>query len=140
VVEKIINNGNVYAIIIRSCYKAEGIEFFTTDDTPQQLGAMTRKKGYHIAPHKHILTERTINQTFETLVVKAGKVKISLYNDRDEYFEDIIITKGDVVLLTGCGHSLDMLEDSELVEVKQGPYINDKRPLPVLEHVNILQK
>ena len=32
---------------------------------------------------------------------------------------------GDVILLAEGGHGFEMLEDSEMVEVKQGPYAGD---------------
>ena len=34
--------------------------------------------------------------------------------------------EGDFLLLLGGGHSFEMLEDSELIEIKQGPYAGDK--------------
>ena len=43
-----------------------------------------------------------------------------------EYLESRILVAGDVVLLARGGHGFEMLEDSELIEVKQGPYAGDK--------------
>lgn len=39
-----------------------------------------------------------------------------------------VLGPGDVILLCGGGHSFKMLEDSSMIEVKQGPYAgeNDK--------------
>jgi hypothetical protein len=32
-----------------------------------------------------------------------------------------------VILLSTGGHGFEMLEESELIEVKQGPYLDDKK-------------
>lgn len=122
-IEKIIHQGYTLAIIVRSTYKSDGIEFFTPDDFSQQIGYMKREKGYVIVPHKHLEVEKVILQTFETLIVRKGKIKVSLYDQLDDLVEECIIGQGDVVLLSGYGHGFEMLEDSEIIEVKQGPYI-----------------
>ena len=41
------------------------------------------------------------------------------------YLESRILYQGDVVLLAYGGHGLEMLEDSEMIEVKQGPYAGE---------------
>jgi cupin fold WbuC family metalloprotein len=127
-IEKIIQSDKILSIIIRSEFKREGIEFFTPTDFSQQLGYMNRPKGYIIEPHKHIASDRTIQLTQEVLVLKRGKVKIDFFDDEGDFIESIILYTGDVVLLASGGHGLEMLEDSELIEIKQGPYQqeNDK--------------
>ena len=37
-----------------------------------------------------------------------------------------ILEQGDVILLADGGHGFKMLEDSEIIEIKQGPYSGDK--------------
>lgn len=51
--EQVLHEDSLLAIIIRSDYKNEGIEFFTPDDFSQQLAYMNRPAGYKIAPHVH---------------------------------------------------------------------------------------
>ena len=41
------------------------------------------------------------------------------------FLESRILNQGDVVLLAYGGHGFEMLEDSEMIEVKQGPYAGD---------------
>jgi hypothetical protein len=36
-----------------------------------------------------------------------------------------VLETGDVILLVSGGHGFEMLEDSEMIEVKQGPYTGD---------------
>lgn len=121
-VENITQNDTVIAIIISSKFKKEGIEFFTPDHFSQQLGYMSRPKGYNIEPHVHRVVERTVLLTQEVLFVKSGKVKILLYDNDHVFVTERILKAGDIILLASGGHALEMLEDSELIEVKQGPY------------------
>ncbi len=120
--EFIRDEDTLLAIIIRADYKANGIEFFTPDDFSQQLGYMNRPKGYTIEPHKHILNNRTITHTQEVLLIRSGKVKVCFYKNNNECFTDTILFGGDVILLAGGGHGFEMLEQSEIIEIKQGPY------------------
>lgn len=121
-IENISHNDVLMAVIIRSSYRQEGIQFFTPEDFSQQLGYMNRPKGYTIAPHIHCHLERKVLFTQEVLVVKSGKVRVDFYTVDQEYLESRVISKGDVILLAAAGHGFEFLEDAELIEVKQGPY------------------
>ncbi len=118
-------NGETLGIILRAEHKEEGIEFFTPDDFPQQLGYMKHKKGHKIKPHLHNKIERTINFTFEVLFIKSGKVKVNFYNLNKEHLTSDVLKGGDVILLAFGGHGFEILEDAEIIEVKQGPYVGD---------------
>ncbi|SOD18646.1 hypothetical protein [Pedobacter xixiisoli] len=121
-IENISYENHQLAIIIRSNYKNEGIEFFTPPNYSQQLAYMNRSKGYIIAPHKHKKVERMVMQTQEVLFIKSGKVKIDFYSPTKAYFTSTILEAGDVILLADGGHGFEMMEDTEMIEVKQGPY------------------
>ena len=127
-IEKIYYQDKLLAIIIRVKYVKEGIDFFTPDDFSQQLGYMNRPKDYIIAPHRHNMIERKVELTQEVLLIKSGKVRADFYDDEQNYIESSILFPGDVVLLAAGGHGFEMLEKSEIIEVKQGPYggANDK--------------
>ena len=124
-IENIIHNKKLLSVIIRVSYKKEGIEFFTPDDFSQQLAYMNREKNYVIPPHVHNAVQRDVHFTQEVLVIKSGKVRVDYYDDDKNYLESKILNKGDVVLLAYGGHGFEMLEDSEIIEVKQGPYAGE---------------
>ncbi len=124
-IEKITHNDLILAIIIRGNFKKKGIEFFTPKHFSQQLGYMCRPKGHVVEPHSHRLVERKVSLTQEVLFVKSGKIKIELFDSDQTFVEECIVTTGDTILLATGGHGLEMLEDSELIEIKQGPYVND---------------
>ena len=125
-VEHIKNKDIMLAIIIRTQFSVEGIEFFTPDDFSQQLAYMKRGEGYAIAPHGHNIVPRKIELTQEVLLIKSGKVRVDFYDDDQKYLESYVLYAGDVILLAHGGHGLVMLEESEIIEVKQGPYSSDK--------------
>lgn len=125
-IEQIFNKTQLQAIIIKSNYNKPGISFFTPNDFSQQLGYMNRPKGHIIEPHVHNLVERKVTLTQEVLYVKHGKVRVDFYDDNRNYLESTVIETGDVILLASGGHGFEMLEDSELIEIKQGPYVGDE--------------
>ena len=121
-----INNGDkTLAYILRTQYEAEGIKFFTPDEFSQQLAYMNRPSGYVITPHVHNAVKREVQYTKEVLFIKSGKVRADFYDDDQNYLESKLLYKGDVILLAFGGHGFEMLEDSEIIEVKQGPYAGD---------------
>jgi hypothetical protein len=122
------DENNLIAMIVRSNYKNEGIKFFTPDDFSQQLAYMNHKKGKIIEPHVHNIAPREVVYTKEVLIIKNGKLRVDFYNNRKKYLKSKILNTGDVILLARGGHGFEVLEDIEMLEVKQGPYIgeNDK--------------
>jgi len=124
--EKITHNDILLAIIIRNSFHKEGIEFFTNQNFSQQLGYMNRPEGYMIPPHRHNLVERKVVLTQEVLYIKSGKVRVDFYDDEQNYLESRILYKGDIILLATGGHGFKMLEPSEMIEIKQGPYCGDQ--------------
>ncbi|MGX8712374.1 MAG: hypothetical protein ACSW8I_01650 [bacterium] len=124
--EQIKNNNQRLAIILRANEHTDGIEFFTPGNFSQQLGYMNRPKNYIIPPHVHNLVERKVDMTQEVLVVRSGKVRVDFYDDDRNYLESRILYTGDIILLAHGGHGFKMLEPTEMVEVKQGPYCGDQ--------------
>jgi len=123
--DKVYFNNLLYAIIIRSNFSQQGIEFFTNNNDSQQLGYMKRDQGYVINPHRHNLVKREVHLTQEVLFIKSGKVRVDFYNNEQSYIKSKVLNQGDVILLSDGGHGFKMLEDSEIIEVKQGPYCGE---------------
>jgi len=124
-IETVMHDHQIFAIIIYAQYHAEGIQFFTPNDFSQQLAYMNRSKGYQIQPHTHQKVVREVSLTKEVLFVRKGKVRVDFYTDQQDYVESRIISTGDVILLAYGGHGFEMLEDSEMIEVKQGPFAGE---------------
>lgn len=121
-IHTISHEGQTLAIIIPNNYSCEGINFFTPDDFSQQLAYIKHPAGKQIVPHSHRPIDRTISYTQEVLIIKTGKVRVDFYDDQKLYLHSRILVSGDIILLASGGHGFEMLEESEFVEVKQGPY------------------
>ncbi len=124
-IERITDRDRELALIIRCSYHKDGIEFFTPSTYSQQIGYMNRPQGYIIPPHVHNPVAREVHFTKEVLFIKSGVVRIDFYDDDKCYLESRILNKGDIVLLAYGGHGFEMLESSEIIEVKQGPYAGE---------------
>lgn len=121
-------NANVLAIIVKATYDKPGISFVTPDDYSQQLAYMHHPKGHVILPHVHNEVKREVLYTKEVLVIKKGKLRCDFYTDNQEYLKSVILEDGDVILLASGGHGFECLEETQMYEIKQGPYAgeNDK--------------
>jgi len=124
--ELISDNDQIIAFIIPAFFSSEKIEFFTPGTFSQQLGYLPHKAGDTIQEHVHVLHCREIQYTQETLFIRKGKVKITFYTDDQKYLTERTLQTGDVILLASGGHGFEFLEDTEMIEVKQGPYCGDQ--------------
>jgi mannose-6-phosphate isomerase-like protein (cupin superfamily) len=133
--ETVVHGGQTLAIVLRAGYCEPGIRFFTPDEFSQQLAYMNRPAGYVIPPHVHNPVRREVQYTNEVLFIKSGRVRVDFYSDRRQYLESTVLERGDVILLVVGGHGFEMLEPSEIVEVKQGPYAGeaDKTRFPGID-------
>lgn len=124
-IKRYIHDNKIIAIVIKNNYEEDGINFFTPDDFPQQIAYMSHKKNQIIKAHVHNIVERNISITQEVLILKKGKMRVDLYTDNKEYIESCILEKGDIIFLASGGHGIKCLEDIEMIEVKQGPYLKE---------------
>ena len=129
--EEIIFDGQLCAIVVRSEYSEPGIEFLTPGDLSQQLASMSYSVGKVIAAHTHNAVPREVVYTQEALFIRKGKLRVDLYTSQHEYKLSRILGPGDVILLISGGHGFEVLEDLNMIEVKQGPYAGrvDKSPV-----------
>lgn len=127
-IQKIVNNEKIIAIIIWDSFHKKGIEFVTPGEFSQQLAYMSHEKGHVIVPHFHNCIQRDIHYTQEVLVIKQGKLRADFYDNDCNYLESVVLEAGDIILLCSGGHGFEVLEDLVMVEIKQGPYlgVNDK--------------
>ena len=124
-IEKIVHNAKLFALIVSGRYNEKGVHFFTPEDFSQQLGFMRHPSGQRIEPHVHNPVERQVHYTKEVLFIKKGRLRVDFYTDDQRYLESRILEGGDVILLSEGGHGFEVLEDLEMFEVKQGPYAGD---------------
>lgn len=125
-IERIFCQEKELALIIRRSYRKDGIEFFTPGTYSQQVGYMSRPSGYVIPPHVHNAVPREVQYTKEVLFIRSGRIRVDFYSEAKDYLESTVLEAGDVILLAYGGHGFEMLEPTEIIEVKQGPYAGDQ--------------
>jgi mannose-6-phosphate isomerase-like protein (cupin superfamily) len=125
-VESVEHNGEMIALIVRNEFSQPGIRFFTSADLSQQLAYMHHPAGTIIDAHFHNPVRRTVSYSQETLFIKRGRLRVDFFDERQEFLESRELKAGDVILLIRGGHGFEVLEELEMIEVKQGPYAGDK--------------
>lgn len=126
IVEHVCHKESLLAIIVRAEYRQQGIAFFTPDNFSQQLAYMNRPAGYVIEPHTHNEVRREVFRTQEVLLIRRGCMRVDFYGDNQVYIQSTVLKTGDVILLASQGHGFEMLEPTEIIEVKQGPYSGEQ--------------
>ena len=124
-IERIVHGGRELAMIVRRDFRCDGIEFFTPGSYSQQVGYMNRPCGYVIPPHVHNPVVREVEYTKEVLLIRSGRLRVDFYSEEREYLQSSELEQGDLILLQYGGHGFEMLEPTEIIEIKQGPYAGD---------------
>ena len=128
-IEKIFHKNLLFALVVRNKEYSTGISFLTDDSLTQQLAIMKYGKGYCIQPHYHLPIERVIHGTPETLIIKKGALKVIFYDEDQSKIDSTILFENEIIMLINGGHGFEVLQDeTEIIEIKQGPFIkeNDK--------------
>jgi hypothetical protein len=126
-VEHIYDTGrNLLALIVRGSFNKSGITFFTEPDLSQQVAYIHHLAGKQIDAHIHRPILRNVFYTQETLILKRGKLRVKFFDERKIYLSSRTLKAGDVILLVRGGHGFEVLEELEMIEVKQGPYAGDQ--------------
>lgn len=124
-IETIEHGGKTLAIIVRAEFREPGIHFFTPSSFSQQLAFMNHPAGKAIVPHLHNPVRREVDYTQEVLLVRRGLLRVDFYDDARTYLHSRLLRAGDVILLAAGGHGFQVIEDVEMVEVKQGPFAGE---------------
>jgi hypothetical protein len=125
-IEHITYENQLLALIVYRRFDEPGIHFFTPDILSQQLAYMRHPPGKVIEPHVHNPVPREVEYTQEVLFIRKGKLRVDIYDEQQQYLESRILQGGDVILLVTGGHGFEVLEEVEIIEVKQGPYVGDQ--------------
>jgi mannose-6-phosphate isomerase-like protein (cupin superfamily) len=123
---RVEDEGQLLALIIRAQFSEDGIHFFTPPDMSQQLGFMKHPEGKVIDPHGHAAVSREVTYTQEVLIIRKGRLRADFYTSEHLYVESYELAANDVLLLISGGHGFEVLEALEMLEVKQGPYLENQ--------------
>ena len=125
-VEEIKKKDKLLAMIIRNNYECRGVDFITPNEYSQQVAYMHHPAGKIIDAHVHNMVHRNVVFTQEVLFIKKGILRVDFYDEYEDYLESRNLTAGDIILLVSGGHGFQVIEEIEMIEVKQGPYTGAK--------------
>ena len=114
------------ALIIRADFHEKGIHFFTPSDLSQQVAYMSHPAKKIIEPHVHNPVPRQVHYTQEVLIIRKGVLRCDFYDKNKNYIGSKNLYAGDVILLISGGHGFQVIEDIEMIEIKQGPYAGEQ--------------
>ena len=116
------DDGEIIAIVVKRDFEKDGVNFVSKEDYPLQLGISSYRKGDTIKAHFHIEKEIRINKIQEVVHIKSGKTIVNLYDLDGKKFKSVELSDDDTILFVDGGHGFEILEDTKIIEVKQGPY------------------
>ena len=120
---KIYSEDNtLIAIILVHNYYNKGLNFLTDSNHSLQLAYINNPAGHEVSKHCHPRYDRIISETMECLIVKQGEVEVTFYDNNQKLINSVTILSGDLVLFIDGGHSLKNIVQSELIEIRQGPF------------------
>ncbi len=123
-IERVEVNGELLAIVVRNSYNVMGINFLTPDDLTLQFGIHNRESGEQSKAHKHfVIPELSDIPILEVFHIVEGKAKVTFFDDNTKELSNVILNVGDSLINTGLRmHSVDYMEKTKMIEIKQGPY------------------
>lgn len=122
-VEIISADKQTLCFIIRRTIHPDHTLFITPPDARQQVGFIVYPANTTIKRHRHKQFERHLVGMSEVLIVQKGHCTVDIYDDASNLVVTRFLELGDVIILTGGGHGFNILEDTVLLEIKQGPFL-----------------
>ena len=119
---KILHNNEIICIVANLEDTKEGLDFLSDDNDFIQVGTWNYKKGQVLPLHYHNEFERTALRTSECVFVFKGKIECNLHSEDGEFIETIIANAGEFIINLSQAHEYKILEDTVVLEVKNGPY------------------
>ena len=119
-------DNELLAVLIQKNSSKIDKDFHTEPSSEFQIATFNLKKDNNIQRHYHEKQERKVFSTSEVIILQSGKMKITIYDSDQNKVEDFLVAPGDMVALVDGGHEIEILEDSNFIEVKQGPYFEQK--------------
>tara|TARA_B100000767_G_C19386862_1_gene378246 strand:+ start:39 stop:437 length:399 start_codon:yes stop_codon:yes gene_type:complete len=123
--EVIQHDNRIISIIYRDSDWVKGLNFITPDELFVQVGSWWYDKGKKLDAHVHKEFDRNSSRTQESIYIKQGSVKVSLFTEDEKFLQDYILFEGDLAIFGYGGHGYEILEnDTKVIESKNGPFIS----------------
>ena len=125
--EKIFVGKKLVGIKIKSL--APGSNPVTENEGALQVLTLKHTKGESVAPHYHRDTKRVTQTLQECLVVLKGKICVDIFDTAKRPVRRVLVRGGESYIVLAGTIGVRYLADSEVIEVKNWPFKNDKMKL-----------
>ncbi len=100
----------------------------TKENESLQLVTLKHPKGAYLKAHYHSASNVVAAKVQESLFCRKGKVKLDVFGlgPKPPLVQEVVLEEGEMFILLNGGYGITLLEDSELIEHKNGPFMNDK--------------
>jgi hypothetical protein len=115
-------SGVVLAYLVRGGAPPSETTFLTPHDCTLQVGHVVYPAGGEIPRHVHLPIERHLVGSTEVLLLQQGRCEVDVYTDDRRMVVTREMHVGDILIAVSGGHGFRVLEDTVLLEIKQGPY------------------
>ncbi len=123
-VENIYESKKLVGIVIRHNIKVSDRAFFTDPTNPLQVAIHNTKLKKDLSAHKHQVDKPLkISEIHEFLYIQKGSVKVTFISQKGDQIAKKILKINDSILIMNISHKVDFSAKSQVIEVKQGPYI-----------------
>lgn len=119
-------NNNLLAMVVKYGTSKKEKDFHTEHSSDFQIASFNLEKDTLIQRHYHEKQKRQIFSTSEVIIIQSGKMLINIYDFNLDKVEEILLEEGDIVALFHGGHEIKIQEHTKFIEVKQGPYFEEK--------------
>ena len=125
--DKIFHKGKLIGIKITKMDRLTNP--LTDPKEPMQFLTLKHPKGAYLKAHYHSSVKLIASHVQECLFLKKGRVRLDIYGPRpvrkNKYIKYVYLSPGDAFIILNGGYGITMLKDSELYEVKNGPFYDD---------------
>jgi hypothetical protein len=126
-VEAIEYGGVRYAEVIWSDTTVDHTTFISPSESSFQFGLLAHAAGYTETPHYHKAAHRVIEDLQQMFVVQRGAVAVRLFTDSGALLREVVLRPGDAIVLIHGVHAIRVIEDTQCLSVKQGPFLGDEQ-------------
>jgi len=126
------SDGDIIAMIVKK-QDVRSINFITPETFPLQLGISNYKRGAIIRPHIHNRMKRVIDISQEMVYVEKGRARIHFYDNKGKEVHFEVLESGDIVFFASGGHGFEILTETKIVEVRQGPFYGTEKEKTYLD-------
>jgi len=123
--QTITHGGKIISIIYRDEDWKRGLNFITPDELFLQVGSWWYDKDKVLDRHIHREFERFATRTQESVYVRKGSMRVTLYTEQREFLEEFDLYEGELAVFAFGGHGYEILEDNtQVIESKNGPFVD----------------